>query len=211
MCQLLCGQHWEQQYVSRGHDVAETQAQQLLHKTSTCQNSAENTFCDWSEGQEMSSVTVMLQSCKKSSFAAKILLGINLSSNVHGSQQLLLLAEKLILWWLLHKKGTYFLIWNHFLLQALDFPATKWGNGCYPFSHLGMSPAIGKSSWHLNPLIGKWNQWSTINPLITAINSVWSKPWTDTHPPLQRFRMALCFHSCTQCAHLPQILKSPVG
>lgn len=32
LCQLLYGQHWEQQYISRVHDVAEIQAQQLLHK-----------------------------------------------------------------------------------------------------------------------------------------------------------------------------------
>lgn len=50
-------------------------------------------------------------------------------------------------------------------------PSSPWFN-CYkmrqgmkyPFTQPGMSPVIGKSSWHSNPLTGKWNQWSTINP-----------------------------------------------
>lgn len=91
LCQLLYPldrQHWEQWCFSRSDDVAETQAQQYhmnnfyinyhmpnkkVHKTPSV-----------TEEQEISSVTVILQRCKKLSFPAKILLCIIPSNNVHA-------------------------------------------------------------------------------------------------------------------------------
>lgn len=138
--------------------------EQLL-QTTTCQKSAENTFCDWSKEQEVFLVTVTLQSCKKLSFAAKILLHTILSSNAHA------VASGCYFWqksWFSDDttatpKGTVFSDKEPFP-WAFDCTITRRGKWCYPFPKPGTSLIIRKSLWHLNPLIGKWNQWSTINP-----------------------------------------------
>ena len=134
-------------------------------QTTTCQKSAENTFCDWSEEQEISSVTVMLQSCKKLSFAAKILSHIILSSNAHA------VASGYYFWQKsrFSDDTTATPKWTTFSDKepfpwAFDCTATRQGKWCYPLPKPGTSPIIRKSLWHLNPLTGKWNQWSTINP-----------------------------------------------
>lgn len=137
--------------------LVETQTQQLLHKLSYAKTVQKTPSVTEVKLRRCSSVTVMLQSCKKASLEAKILSLIILSSHAH------VVASGCYFWQKSWFSDDCYTKKGHLSSDTEPFPPPSPWFRCYKMRE-GMSPATGKSPWHLNPLIGRWNQWSTINP-----------------------------------------------